>query len=111
MIRSFSLGPAAAVTCSASGASGSGAADAIRRPDPSGSCGVAVRDLTASAAASVSTSMRVTFRSGPGEAPGVDGRTNDLGAYQLSSGLNQEELLGSPASTLRPARAIGRPPV
>jgi hypothetical protein len=58
MTWSFSPGPAAAVTCSAPGSSGSDAEDTIRRPVPSGVCGVEVTDLTTSAAASVRTSMR-----------------------------------------------------
>src|SRR6185369_857899 len=41
------------------------AGDAIRRPDPSGACGVDEMALTTSAAASVSTSMRyLSFSSG-----------------------------------------------
>src|SRR6202042_3891560 len=58
MTWSFSPGPAAAASCSAPGSSGSGAEDTIRRPVPSGVCGVEVTDLTTSTAASVRTSMR-----------------------------------------------------
>src|SRR5215472_11725053 len=58
MTWSFSLGPVAAVTCSAAGSAESGAADAIRRPALSGACGVDVMFLTTSAAVSVRISMR-----------------------------------------------------
>src|SRR5262250_996249 len=61
MTWSFSLGPGVAVSCSAPGSPGSAPEDAIRRPDPSGASGVEVMALTTSAAASVSTSMPVTF--------------------------------------------------
>src|SRR5215469_9526073 len=58
MTWSFSLGPVAAVTCSAAGSAEPGAADAIRRPALSGAWGVDVMFLTTSAAVSVRISMR-----------------------------------------------------
>src|ERR1700729_2686873 len=98
MTRSFSLGPAAAVTSSAPGACGSGATDAIRRPDPSGSCGVEVRVLTASAAASVTTSMHVTFRASPGGGfPELTDGTDNLWRLPAHQRPKPREPSGPPA--------------